>query len=54
MHKGNYKTNMGNVDTTVLLGLIVAMVGIVVSFGFMSGTNYTNMESFMKWKRFIV
>lgn len=37
MHKGILRRTWGMWILTVLLGLIVAMVGIVVSFGFMSG-----------------
>ena len=37
MHKGIIRRTWGMWILTVLLGLIVAMVGIVVSFGFMSG-----------------
>ena len=37
MHKGIFRRTWGMWILTVLLGLIVAMVGVVVSFGFMSG-----------------
>ena len=37
MHKGIFRRTWGMWILTVLLGLIAAMVGIVVSFGFMSG-----------------
>jgi len=37
MHKGILRRTWGMWILTVLLGLVVAMVGIVVSFGFMSG-----------------
>ena len=37
MHKGFFRRTWGMWILTVLLGLIVAMVGVIVSFGFMSG-----------------
>ena len=37
MHKGIFRRTWGMWIFTVLLGLTVAMVGVVVSFGFMSG-----------------
>lgn len=37
MHKGIFRRTWGMWILTVLLGLTVAMVGVVVSFGFMSG-----------------
>ena len=37
MHKGIFRRTWGMWFLTVLLGLTVAMVGVVVSFGFMSG-----------------
>ena len=37
MHKGIFRRTWGIWFLTVLLGLTVAMVGVVVSFGFMSG-----------------
>ena len=37
MHKGIFRRTWGIWILTVLLGLTVAIVGVLVSFGFMSG-----------------
>ena len=48
MHKGILRRTWGMWIFTVLLGLIVAMVGIVVSFGFMSGRELYEHEIIYK------
>lgn len=50
MHKGIFRRTWGMWILTVLLGLIVAMVGVVVSFGFMSGRDLYENEVIYEMK----
>ena len=48
MHKGIFRRTWGMWILTVLLGLIVAMMGFIVSFGFMSGRELYEHEIIYK------